>query len=172
MTRAAAVFALGAALMLGACGFRPLYGKAAMPDGALETFARIEIAPVEATNDSDEIGMLVADALDAALHGAGQSGATAYRLELKLSDERRGLAIQDDTSITRYNYRLSAKWRLTETGKDTPMAEGNASATASYNVVDSQYATLIARNDAERRAALEIAEQIKLRLALALQTKP
>ncbi len=170
MKRSAAL-ALIAALGLSACGFRPLYGTSSIPEGAETAFGSIRIAPVSATNDSDRIGYLVSDALDRALHTPGHNETPRYELKLALADERRGLSIQDDTSTTRYNYRLTADWTLIPVGSTTPIATGRAETTSSYNVVDSQYATQIARKDAEDRAAREIAEQIKLRLAVALIQK-
>ncbi|BCW87086.1 hypothetical protein sos41_02120 [Alphaproteobacteria bacterium SO-S41] len=163
-----AILAVTAALMLSACGFRPLYGTSSIPEGAESAFATIRVEPIPATNDSDRIGYLVADALDRTLHTPGHHESTVYALAIKLTDERRGLAVQDDASITRYNYRVTATWTLTPIGAEKSIANGRAETTASYNVVDSQYATLVARKDAEDRAAREIAEQIKLRLAVSL----
>jgi LPS-assembly lipoprotein len=167
-----AVLAMLAALTLAGCGFRPLYGTSSIPEGAESAFASIRVEPIAGTNDSDRIGYLVSDALDRTLHTPGHHEPTVYALGVTLTDERRGLAVQDDASITRYNYRLTAEWSLTAIGAAAPAATGRAEATASYNVVDSQYATLVARKDAEDRAAREIAEQIKLRLAVSLMKSP
>lgn len=169
--KARVAFALLAMLTLAGCGFRPLYGTASIPGGAESAFGSIRIAPVAPTNDSDRIGYLLSDALDRAIHTPGHHEAARYELKLTLTDERRGLSIQDDSSTTRYNYRLTADWTLTPLGSSAALASGRAETTASYNVVDSQYATLIARKDAEDRAAREISEQIKLRLAVALTPK-
>lgn len=169
--KAGVALSLMAALTLSACGFRPLYGTASIPEGAETAFGAIQIAPVAATNDSDRIGYLVSDALDRALHTPGHNETARYELKVALADERRGLSIQDDSSTTRYNYRLTADWTLAPAGSNAALASGRAETTASYNVVDSQYATQIARKDAEDRAAREIAEQIKLRVAVALVQK-
>jgi LPS-assembly lipoprotein len=160
--------ALVAALSLTGCGFRPLYGEASFPEGTQAVFASVQIEPIGPTNDSERIGFVLSNALDEALHPPGVKAAAAYVLKTSLSDERRGLGIQDDASITRYNYRLTAEWTLTRSGEEKPFANGRAETTASYNVVDQQYATLVARRDAEERAAQEIAEQMKLKIAVAL----
>jgi LPS-assembly lipoprotein len=164
----AALVVAAASLALSACGFRPLYGTSSIPEGAANAFAAVRIEPIGPTNDSDRIGYLVTNALDEALHKPGLRAETRHILKISLADERRGLAIQDDASITRYNYRLSADWLLVAVGADSAAASGRAETTASYNVVDSEYATLVARKDAEERAAREIAEQIKLKIAVAL----
>jgi LPS-assembly lipoprotein len=168
MPKSGAVFVVAATLVLSACGFRPLYGTSSIPEGAANAFAAVRIEPIPPTNDSDRIGYLVSGALDEALHKPGLNAEARHVLKVSLADERRGLAIQDDASITRYNYRLSADWMLVAIGSDTPVTKGMAQTTASYNVVDSEYATLVARKDAEERAAREIAEQIKLKIAVAL----
>jgi len=168
MIRRRNVILLAAALTLAACGFRPLYGTASIPEGAANAFAAVRIDAIPPTNDSDRIGYLVSNALDEALHKPGLKAEAKHRLKVALADERRGLAIQDDASITRYNYRLTADWALVALGSDKAVAQGRAETTASYNVVDSEYATLAARKDAEERAAREIAEQIKLKIAVAL----
>lgn len=166
-----AAFVVAAALAVASCGFRPLYGTSSIPEGAETAFGAIRVAPIGPTNDSDRIGWLVSDALDRALHTPGHAETPRHELKVKLADERRGLSIQDDSSTTRYNYRLTADWTLTPVGSEAALATGRAETTASYNVVDSQYATLVARKDAEDRAAREIAEQIKLRLAVALMNR-
>jgi len=168
MRVAGIALAIAAALALSACGFRPLYGTASISEGAANAFASVRIEPIPPTNDSDRIGYLVTGALDQALHKPGLKAEARHVLKVSLADERRGLAIQDDASITRYNYRLSADWALIAIGSDKPVATGHAQTTASYNVVDSEYATLVARRDAEERAAREIAEQMKLKIAIAL----
>lgn len=168
MARVAAWLAMGAALALSACGFHPLYGTDSFPEGAQKAFAAVGIDPVGPTNDSDRIGNLVSDALDVALHPPGPKAPAQSVLKVKLADERRGLAVQDDASITRYTYRLTADWVLTSIDGKSEIAKGTAQTTASYNVVDSQYSTLVAREDAEKRAAREIAELIKLKIAVVL----
>lgn len=168
MARASAWLTIGAALILAACGFRPLYGTESFPEGARQAFAGVAIDPVGPTNDSDQIGNLVSDALAVALHPPGVQAPTQTVLKIVLADERRGLAVQDDSSITRYTYRLTADWKLLKSDGTTEIAKGSAETTAAYNVVDSQYSTLVARGDAEKRAAREIAELIKLKIAVAL----
>lgn len=168
MGTAKAALSLCAALLLAGCGFRPLYGTASVPEGAQAAFAAVQIAPIAQTNDSDRIGFILEDELKKALHAPGAQGPARYVLTVTLADERRGLGIQDDASITRFNYRLSADFTVARVGQAQPFSKGRAETTASYNVVDSQYSTQVARLDAERRAAHEIAEQLKLRIAVAL----
>lgn len=84
-------FVVVAALALSACGFRPLYGTASLPEGAETVFGSIRVAPIGPTNDSDRIGYLLYDALDRALHTPGHNETPRFELKLTLADERRGL---------------------------------------------------------------------------------
>ena len=59
MGTAKAALSLCAALLLAACGFRPLYGTASVPEGAQAAFAAVQIAPIAQTNDSDRIGFIL-----------------------------------------------------------------------------------------------------------------
>jgi len=168
-----ALAALLLALPLAACGFRPLYAETAIPGGASAAFASIAVDAITSANDAEEIGLDLERALHDVLSQPGNAPAPVYRLRVRLTDERRPLAIQDDSSIARYTYRLSARWTLLPANAEEetkPLAEGAAQAIASYNVVDSQFATVVARRDAEKRAARDVAEQIRLRLAAALAT--
>jgi len=100
-----------------------------------------------------------------------QEGAARYRLIVTLSENREGLALRRDASVTRYNYVLRATFELRDAATDVVVDKGDARAIAAYNVVDSQFATLSAEQDAETRAARELAEQIRLRLGVGFERR-
>lgn len=153
-----AILALG----LSACGFQPLYGERA---GGIRTdaeLAQIHVVPV----DNGRTGHDVYNALIDRLSPNGEPLDPDYQLYLDLAEEREGVAIERDASITRYNYLLLARYRLVDARSGNTVHEGQSRSIASYNVVDSQFATLMAQRDAEERAATELSEDIKLRLAI------
>ncbi len=153
-------------LLVSACGFTPLYGSNAGNRAAEESLSSIA---VEAPTGEERLNKLVQVALIDALAPDGtRTSAPLYKLEIRLRDSRRGLLIQDDTSITRYNFRVTATWRLTDPAGGRVVTEGKATSTVSYNVADSPFSTVIAREDAERRAVRELADEIRLRLVMAL----
>lgn len=160
------LFVVAISFLVSACGFTPLYGSGGENRAAEASLASIA---VETPTGEERLNRLAEDALIEALAPDGMRSATpAFRLETRLRDSRRGLLIQDDTSITRYNFRVTATWRLIDPAGDRVVAEGKATSTVSYNVADSPFSTVIAREDAERRAVREIADEIRLRLAMAL----
>jgi LPS-assembly lipoprotein len=148
--------------MLGACGFQPLYGENA---GGARTDAELERIQVVAVDDG-RTGHDVYNALIDRLSPNGEPANPDYQLQVRLRERREGVAIERDASITRYNYQLLAHYSLIDMRSGNVIHEGDSRSIASYNVVDSQFATLVAQRDAEERAATELSEDIKLRLAI------
>ena len=151
-----------AAGVLSACGFSPLYGER---EGGARTDAELAQIQVIAIEDG-RTGYDLYNALIDRLSPYGEPQDPDYQLRLRLREQRDGVAIERDASITRYNYRLTASYQLIDIRSGNTVHEGQSRSIASYNVVDSQFATLTAQRDAEERAAIELSEDIKLRLAI------
>ena len=98
--------------------------------------------------------------------------APAYNLDVILSERTENLAIQRDHTATRANLVMTAKFTLTELARNEVVILGSSQSFNSYNISRFQFATLSAENDARRRAARELAEDIAMRLTLALQPAP
>jgi LPS-assembly lipoprotein len=97
----------------------------------------------------------------------GSNGVTTgkrYRLTINLRQTSRGVALQNDAAITRYNDTLDAEYTLTDMAGGT-VTSGSHTSLSAYNVAISPYATLAAQRDSSRRAAMAIAERIRLDLA-------
>ncbi len=148
---------------LTACGFRPLYG------GGPNSPRRLELSQIEITPINSKLGVDLRNELIDRLTPDGEPTYPQYRLDLVLHEYREGLGIQKDTSVTRWNYQLSADYRLLDLGTGKVITRGTASTMASYSVVDSQFATLTAENDAKQRASVDLGDQLELRLALFFQ---
>ncbi len=162
-------------ILLGACGFQPLYGEGGtLGDESLSTSVSQELSQVSvsvtAAEDVDGRGSglvgfearnQLIDLLDAT-----QAETSKYTLRVALRGFRRGLAVQSDASVTRFNYDLWGRYELVENGSGKTLVAGTSRAFSAYNVVDSEFATVTARRDAEFRAARNIAENVKLQLAL------
>ena len=152
----------GVALVLSGCGFTPLYGAR---DGGTRTNAELQQISV-ATIENGRTGHDVYNALIDGISPHGEPDAPDYELRVRLTEASEGVAIERDASITRYNFRLDARFRLVDIRSGNVIYEGRSRSIASYNVVESQFATLVAQRDAEERAATELSEDIKLRLAI------
>lgn len=145
---------------LAACGFHPLYA------GGTKSPRRLELSQIEITPVQSKLGVDLRNELIDRLTPEGEPAYPQYRLDLTLHEYREGLGIQKDTSVTRWNYQLSADYKLFDLGTGKMITKGTASTMASYSVVDSQFATLTAENDAKERASVDIGDQLELRLAL------
>ncbi|MDP6832182.1 MAG: LPS assembly lipoprotein LptE [Alphaproteobacteria bacterium] len=153
--------------LLSACGFQPLHGRSSGGQGSsasgstISDMAYVQVAPI-----ADRVGQLVRDRLLDRMHPRGLAAQPVFRLTVVLRESREGLAFQQDDSATRFNLRLSASFKLTDTRDGAELLQGTARAIAAYNVVRSDYANLISKRDARRRAAHNVAEGIQDRIAV------
>lgn len=156
--------ALACAGLLAGCGFQPLYGNRAQSRSTPAQFALIEV------NDIDgRPGHHLRNYLIDRLSARGGNYKKLYRLEISLSDQKDGLAIREDEAVTRFNYRLISAIRLTRIADGQILYESSLRATAAFNVVDSEFATLSAERDAETRAARDLSNEIITRMAIYFQ---
>jgi LPS-assembly lipoprotein len=146
---------LAACLLLGACGFHPMYGSALAPQ-----LSSIYVEPI-AERDGYELRNTLIDVLQSDGDAAGKT----YRLKIVLNESSQGIALQNDATITRYNNRLEARYILSDT-RGNVLTTGTQTELSAYNVVQSPYATLTAEQDASKRAAQDVAERIHLDLGV------
>ena len=73
--------------------------------------------------------------------------------------------MQNDATITRYNNTLEARYTLSD-ARGNVLTTGSQTELSAYNVVVSPYATLVAEQDASKRAAQDMAERIHLDLGV------
>lgn len=148
------------ALLLGGCGFHPLYGG--VDGGMSKTLSSIYVEPVP-----DRIGYELRNTMIDLLDGPGSEVGAAYRLKLTLNETTQGIALQNDATITRYNDKLTVSYELSDMAGHV-VTKGAETGLSAYNVLPSSpnanYGTLAARQDADKRAAQDIADRIRLDL--------
>ncbi len=148
-----------AALGLGGCGFEPMYGRRNRPVIARLTAIKIDRIP-------DRVGQVLRNALLSRMSPAGEPARPLYRLQVTVSQSSSALAIQPDDSITRFNLRLTARFRLYEITSGRLLYKDSTTAVGSYNAVQSDFANLSAERDTATRAAEEASQEITTLLAL------
>jgi LPS-assembly lipoprotein len=146
---------LAACLLLGACGFHPMYGSALAPQ-----LSSVFVEPI-----AEREGYELRTSLIDALQSDGDTAGKAYRLKITLNETSQGVALQNDANITRYNNRLVAHYTLSDT-RGNVLTSGTETELSAYNVVQSPYATFTAQQDASKRAAQDVAERIHLDLGV------
>ena len=147
--------ALALCVVLAGCGFHPMYGSATAP-----AMASIFVEPI-----AERDGFEMRSSLISYLQSDGLETGKAYHLKIVLSESPQGIALQNDATITRYNNPITARYTLTD-AQGNVLLSGSETEMSAYNVVQSPYATLVASQDSSKRAALDIAERIRLDLGV------
>ncbi len=142
------------------CGFRPLHG-------ASGGGARDQLATVRITQIPDRVGQKLHNLLLDRLTPTGPPATPHYVLSVSLREARQTLAIRKDETATRANLTLTAGFTLRRLDRDETYV-GTAMSTNSYNILESEFATLSAEIDARDRALRVLAEEIRTRVATAL----
>ena len=154
------IFVVASVFLLEACGFRPLYGLKGSDFSAVEReFALIEISQMR-----DWVGQQLHNRLEHLLHPHGQADKPRYRLSAELAETRISLSVSKTALATRANLIISTNFNLASLVYGKKIFSSSSSSSVSYNILDSEFGTLIAEKDARARAIREIAEEIKLRL--------
>ena len=162
-SRIVATFALCAGLALSACGYRPLYGQNAADPQATQHMAAIHVMPM-----ADRSGQMMRTALVRRLNVKGQPQ-TLYKLNVRLSESLQQLAEQRSGFVTRANLTITAEYSLTRADDAGALTSGSVQSVASYNILDSDFATLSAQEDARKRAIESLSDDIRTRLAIFFQ---
>ena len=114
---------------------------------------------------ADRDGYELRNTLIDALQSDGDKAGKLYDLKIVLNESSQGIALQNDATITRYNTNLEVRYTLSD-ARGNMLTTGTQTELSAYNVVQSPYATLVARQDAGKRAAQDVAERIHLELGV------
>lgn len=156
------VGALAAALLLSACGLKPMYAGGASGQVA-QGLAAVEVPAIEGKG-----GWLVRNALVDRLGAAGKV-TPRYRLDVRLNDKLEGLGLLSDDTIGRERRTLRARYQLVDTVTGVIVLDATAGSDAGIDVVSSEYATIAAEQTALENLAKVVADKIVARLALQLR---
>ena len=152
--------ALGASLALGGCGFTPLYAA----PGVVPKLAAIDV-----TAPQGRTGFLLREHLDDAL-AKNRAAPVAYTMKLSLGESRYPRGIRTDNTATRYEYVLTADYVLANAPAGDVAKKGRVRVEITYDSADQPYASIMAQQDAEDRAAEEAAHRIEIEVAAWLAT--
>ena len=157
---------LAAALLLGGCGLRPLYGGGSSGQVAT-TLTAVNVTPIPG-----QLGWLMFNKLKDRLGTENATGAR-YRLDVELDDDIVGLGIRGDRAVTRERRTLRARYKLVEAATGQVVLDATAGSDAGIDVVSSPYATVAAEQTAAERLSDAVADQIAARLGIfAARTPP
>jgi LPS-assembly lipoprotein len=170
LARGSAKARLGLALLLGffflsGCGWQPLYGRAgASTDGnAGPELSQVHIQPI-----ANRVGQNLYNMLRDRMNPEGPPAEPKYDLAVDLTQSAVRELIQPNQTTTRSAVTFFANFQLYEHGKKEPVFKGQARATTTYDVLNDPYASVISANDASKRGAQSLADEISNRLAVFL----
>ncbi|MCL8486642.1 MULTISPECIES: LPS assembly lipoprotein LptE [Bradyrhizobium] len=168
---AARLVAVAALAGLTAGCFQPMYAEHADgTPGLRDKLSGIELPPVDKPNASPEarIGVGIRNALAFKLYGTATGTAPTHKLVLKFQTSRSSLIVSQTTGLpTTENVGIDAQYNLVELATNKSVMTGTTFARTSYDIPGSyqRFSRQRAFRDAEDRAAEQIAENIKTRLA-------
>lgn len=157
---------LAGTLSLNACGFQPLYGQSLAGPQVQPHLASIFVQPIP-----DRIGQVLRTKLSRTLSPKTRTTAPAYELRITLTESLSTLAVERDASATRANLTLTSSFTLVRRADSLTLYSGAVNSIASYNILTSQFATKIAKDDARARAVQDLSVIIRTRLAIYFQAK-
>ncbi|MCB1449025.1 MAG: hypothetical protein KDJ67_02715 [Nitratireductor sp.] len=164
-SRIVAIAAVSAALTLQACVFQPLYGPSAdgRPDIA-STLSAVTVPEVDS-----RVGQQVRNRLLFLFQGGRGSAAPQYELRIRAADANRQIAAsQQARTTTAGTVSVTVSYDLIDLSNNTRIDGGSRVGNAAYDRTAQSFANLRAIRDAENRAAVEVAEQIRLAVAARL----
>jgi LPS-assembly lipoprotein len=164
MARCVAAVALIAGLA-GGCGFRPLYATDAVAGDAASPAAREELAATEVAPIADRSGQILRNELVFLLGAAGKAPAARYSLGVALTETLSTVAVRITGLATRADLRLKARYTLTDLATGAVLTEGQADAVGSFDLLENEFATLIAGRYTREQAARRLARLLHMRLA-------
>lgn len=152
--------------MISACGFQPLYSQNGSSPAVQAELSAILVDVRRTDSRAERLEQLVYSSLLDTLTPLGVSDNPAWRLKIALEQTSKGVGFEEDDSATRFNFQIFSEWRLIDTATGEAVFSSSSRSIAAYNVVTSQFATLTAEKDAEERAAVDLANDIRLQLSL------
>jgi LPS-assembly lipoprotein len=144
------------ALLLGACGFQPMYANSAHGGPA--------IGPVYVAQIDGKAGHVLKTELDRIL-AVEDNGAPPMQLAITLTEQVTSLGLRRDESATRAELRLIAAYVLTPPDARRPL-RGRVSTVVNYDIPTAAFGEITAQDDARERAAETMAERMRAELAI------
>lgn len=149
--------------LLSGCGFTPVYS------GASGAKVKFDLSSVSIEPIKDRIGQRLRNHLIDIINPAGRPSKAEYSLSIDLKESKQTLAVQKTEIATRANLSFTARFGLTRRGQSDTLLNGQSTSVTSYNILSSEFATLVAERNARDRAVRELSIEIANQLAIFLR---
>ena len=149
--------------VLAACGFEPLHAQRTGAPGP-DDLAQVKIELIE-----DRAGQELRNELLDRFDTAGKPSEPRYRLQVKLRETETAVGIQRDGTAARSDLAIYAVYTLRSVSDGKIVTQGVSTGVNSYGIITDAYATLVGKQDAERRALRAVADDITTHVSLYFQ---
>jgi LPS-assembly lipoprotein len=140
---------------LSGCGFTPLYATPGLSSN---------LSAVEFVTSEGRVGEVLREQFGDAF-GRDPSTPARYTLRTQVSENRYPRGARIDNIANRFELNLQVRYQLADKATGAQVTQGFAESTVSYSSADQPYAGIAAQQDAEMRAAADVAKKIQLDLA-------
>lgn len=160
-----------AALTLGACQVRPLYGTWNLSEDVSpvqEQLAAVDIKDIDTTDtkDLERVGQVLRNEMIFGFQRGVEGVPPLYRLQVILDRKVAEVGVERLADVpASYTVTLNSSFVLSDYTTNKTLMAGRSFATASYDFSSQRFANLRASRDAEDRAAKVIAGDIQTRVA-------
>ena len=151
-------------ILLTGCGFSPMYGSNSVlqPQGV-----STQINNVFVDNIPDRTGQYLRNLLIDRFYKLGRPQNPEYKLLVTdLKEASIGLGIRKDASATRAQLKIRATMKLVRSLDNKVVYARNIHTITSYNILDSQFTTLVSEQDARKRGLIEMADMLTRHVSL------
>lgn len=157
------IFAIG---LLAACGFEPMYGgTTAGSYGSIAT--EDKLAQVTIDNIPNAEGQYLRNELIDRFYRRGRPVQSTYTLQVApLKETETNLDITIESESTRAQIRIDTTFQLIDNNTGAAVLKREIRAFNSFNVLGSQFTTIVSEQDAREAALNDLARQIETQLIL------
>ena len=163
-------------LTLTGCGFQPMYGDYSAGQVTRQNLQQVKIASVASNENTsansvrigERLSQQFANKLIDRMYKDSYPKAPAFDLLVTLTSAEREIGIQKDATATRAELSMNADIILRDHATQQELYRSKARTRVAYNILDAQYGTLIAKENAYDRAQDQLAGDVVTRLALYL----
>jgi LPS-assembly lipoprotein len=156
---------IAAAVALSACTVTPLYGEGPAGESIRADLAAISVLPA-----ADRTDQLVRNELIFAFTGGSAPAAPRYELSLDATMSGGGLNLANPTELSA-TVTVTVRYSLVELATAAVLGTASLSVSTRYIRSNSAFANVRADQDAEQRAAVEVARQLARDIAAILATR-
>ena len=149
-------------MLVGCSDVRPLYSTDSV---GYAPSVQDHLADIKIPEPKDRLEQLIRNELISSMSPPGRPGNGQYSLDLNARGRIQNAYVATDSQVTRRIYFLQVSYVLTDSASGNQLYKSKTFSEVAYDRVTSQFANLQAETNAEQRAATEVAQDIRTRLA-------